>query len=149
MCPDILYIKETAHARAAWESQNGDLSIGSHILVDGPALVQSLYGEGRSKLPELDYSNLGQTEFESEFVERFPLVLKRLAAFEGVVSRISTECGVHLELKRSGSEEIFVFTIIARVEAKELERKPLHELVENSLRALKEAYDEITKLQSS
>jgi hypothetical protein len=148
MCPDILYIKETAHARAAWESQNGNLSIGSHILVDGPALVESLYGEGHPKLPELDYSNLSQAEFESEFVGRFPLVLNRLGAFKSVASRISTEYGVHLELKRSRSEEIFVLTLVARIEAKELESKPLQELVENGLRALKEAYDEIMKLQS-
>jgi hypothetical protein len=146
MCPDLQYLKQTEHARAAWVNRDGDLSIGSHLVTDSPTLIESLYQSRVPRLPVLDYSSLSQAEFESEIGKTLPKMLIKLRTFEHITSSVSSKYKARIELKRSGEKDIFFLTLVARVNSNDLESKPLQVLVENNLKALKEAYEEIVAL---
>ena len=97
-------------------------------------------------MPVLDYSSLSQAEFESEIGKTLPKMLIKLRTFEHITSSVSSKYKARIELKRSGEKDIFFLTLVARVNSNDLESKPLQVLVENNLKALKEAYEEIVAL---
>jgi hypothetical protein len=146
MCPDVSYVEQTYFARAAWSDENNDLWIGSDILFTTAGLIDAVYGEDSDGL--LSSSNLTSTEIDKELEARFPKVWSQIKAYDEVVAKVSSRLEVNVMIKRSGSDGIGYFTLVAKIDTKRVNHMTsvgLEDLIETSLRALKEAYAEIQK----
>jgi hypothetical protein len=144
ICPDVKFAKQTGYARAAWADEADKVWIGSDIIGDSIEWIETFYGE-ESQEPNLDYSTLSDDAFEKELGKDFPRLLDHIKNIKSIARDVSESRKVHLEIKRSGSNDVQVFTLAASIDPIDLRARPLRELVVSNLNALKEAHGEIIK----
>jgi hypothetical protein len=94
----------------------------------------------------LNYSSLADPEFKAELGRRFPLVLERLEQYSKAIGKVSDDTKVHLELRRSGTGGMAIFTIAARLRLENPDRKTLERGAKAAIEALKTAYSQVLKI---
>jgi hypothetical protein len=141
-------ITKAPYLNAAWKEKDGEIWLESLAVGDTIDWIEIAYGEERAtESLDLDYSQFDDTSFQAEFNRRFPLVLGRIKEYEKTVTEISKEKGLHLQIRRTGSRGMLVFTVAARVDSrKNASSQSLAASINKCISALKEAYEAIPKL---
>jgi hypothetical protein len=144
-CPDSSYVEQTFFARAAWSDANDNLWIGSDIVRTSVGLIEASYGGKRARM--LKNANWDFPNLDTEIGEKFPEALNMIKRYESAIKRLSTRLGVDLMLRRSSSDGIVFFTLVSMMGADDANSSTLEQLeglISRNLKALKEAYGEIT-----
>ena len=141
-------ITRAPYVNAVWKEKGGRFWFESLAVGDTVEWIELAYGEEKATQSlDLDYTSFGDATFRSDFGRRFPIVLERTKEYEDIAARISKSRGVHMELRRVGTRGMLVFTFAVHLDMPERATlKPLGAAVGKSVAALKEAYEEITKL---
>ncbi len=147
-CRNREEITKAPYVNAVWKEKGGRFWFESLAIGDTVEWIELAYGEERATQSlDLDYSGFDEPTFLAEFRRRFPIVLDRVREYEAVAERISKSAGVHMELRRVGSRGLLVFTFAVRLDMPERATlKPLGSAIGKSVSALKQAYEEVTKL---
>jgi hypothetical protein len=141
-------ITRAPYVNAIWKEKGGVFWFESLAIGDTVEWIELAYGEERATQSlDLDYSGFDDPAFQAEFRRRFPIVLDRVREYEAIAARISKSSGVRMEVRRVGTRGLLVFTFAVRLDMPERATlKPLGAAITKSVAALKQAYDEITKL---
>lgn len=138
-CSDMSQARAIPYLNEIWKEEDGAVWMESLPLGDTIDWIEAAYGEESAAASiDVNYSEFGSKEFQTRFGREYPLVYQRIQRYEEVADRVSSDNKAHLELKKSGSKGIVVFTFaikIAKVDSKTLLRK-----ISSSVDALKEAY---------
>jgi len=136
---DLRKLREVAHINSAWKERQGPVWIESSPLGDTVDWIESAYGdEAAANSLDTDYSDFQSKAFQAEFGALYPVVLRRIQRYADIVEDISKSRRVHLELRKSGSKGIVVFTLAARIG--DVDSKTLEKKLETNIEALKEAF---------
>jgi hypothetical protein len=141
-------ITKSPYLNAAWKEKGGEIWLESLAVGDTIDWIEIAYGEERAtESLDFDYSQFDDTSFQAEFNRKFPLILERIRGYEKTVADLSKERNVRLELRRTGSRGMLVFTVAARVDIrKNVSSQSLASSIKECISALKEAYGDIPKL---
>ncbi len=138
-CNDMQQARVIPYLNEVWKEEEGAIWMESLPLGDTIDWIEVAYGEEAAAASiDVNYSEFGSKEFQARFGREYPLVYQRIQRYEEVADRVSRDKKAHLELRKSGSKGIVVFSFavrIAKVDSKTLARK-----IGTSLNALKEAY---------
>ena len=146
-CSDIDRLVDTAFANAVWKDSSGNVWIESVLLGDTTRWVEHEYGErGAVKSMSIDLTDFAEPSVRAAFGERFPLVIKRLKAYEKLAADVSERHHLRIAVKYEGGNDIATFRLATKVEptgaaSQESER------ITVAVLALKEAFEEIEKLE--
>jgi hypothetical protein len=142
-CTDIK-MREIAHVNSVWKEEKGPIWVESYPLGDTIEWIELAYGE-EAAVNSLDteYSDFQSKESQAEFSTLYPLVMRRILRYEDLAADISTRRKVHVELKKSGSKGIVVFTLAAKIT--DFDSKSLEKKLEMNIEALKEAFQLATQ----
>lgn len=122
-----------------WRDEDDEIWLESLPLGDTIDWIEVAYGEEAAAMSiDVNYSDFGSKEFQKRFEREYPLVYQRIQRYEEVADGVSKSRKVNLELRKSGSKGIVVFTFAAKVTKPEI--KSLTRKIESSVDALKEAY---------
>lgn len=148
-CPDVAYIKNTAHVSTVWEGNDGNIWLESIDIGNTADWVEEDYGEqGRVESLKMSYDNFSKPANRLKFGKSFPLVLQRLAVYDEMMERISKKTRVHLEIKHDVGHGLVFFCLCAKVQAKDMNPKSRIVRVEEGVRTLKESYQEIREYET-
>lgn len=141
-------IEKSPFLNTVWKQREGGyVWLESLVLGDTVEWIENAYDEeGAAASIDIDYARLDEEGFRSEFGSRFPLVLDRIMAYQEIASRFSSESGARLEIRRSGSKGILVFTLAARTHPLGDAPAPFVQSLKNSASALAGAYAEIMQV---
>lgn len=137
-CDDMDKARSIPYVNEAWR-QDDVVWLESLPLGDTIDWIEVAYGEEAAAASiDTNYSDFGSKDFQKRFGREFPLVYQRIQRYEEVADQVSKGRKLHLELRKSGSKGIVVFTFAAKITKPEV--KSLARKVEASVDALKEAY---------
>jgi hypothetical protein len=147
-CRNREEITRAPYVNAVWKEKGDRFWFESLAIGDTIEWIELAYGEERATQSlDMDYSAFEEPSFQMDFRRKFPVVLDRIREYEGIAARVSKSRGVHLELRRSGARGMLVFTFAVRLDMPQRATlKPLGSAISKSVSALKEVYEEITKL---
>lgn len=138
-CNDMNEARSIPYVNEVWRQDDSTLWLESLPLGDTIDWIEVAYGEEAAAASiDVNYSDFGTKEFQNRFGREFPLVFQRIQRYEEVADAVSKSSKLHLELRKSGSKGIVVFTFAAKITKPEV--KSLTMKVEASVGALKEAY---------
>lgn len=140
-------IEKAPFLNAIWMRKGGTLWLESLVLGDTVEWIENAYDEeSAASSIDIDYAGLDEDGFRSEFGSRFPLVLERIKTYQEIAARYSSSSGVHLEIRRSGSKGILVFTLAARVSTSGVSQESLVQSLGKAVTGLEAAYSEIMQV---
>jgi hypothetical protein len=146
-CRSRADIEKIPYLNTVWRETRGPMWLESLALGDTVDWIGLAYGpEMADESLNINYSRSGETEFKAELGRRFPLVLERLDEYTKVADRVSEKTKVPLEIRRSGSGGMMVFTLAARITPERPSRMSLEAGAKAAIEALKEAYSEILRI---
>jgi len=136
------------YINTAWKEKEGRIWLESLAVGDTIDWIELAYGEERATQSlDLDYSRFDDKSFAAEFESRYPIVMGRIREYEATVDGVSKKGKVRLEVRRSGSKGILVFTVAARIDRPEgAGLKSLRSALEKNVLALREAHEAISKV---
>lgn len=138
-CDDMKQAKTTPYLNEVWKQEGGEIWLESLPLGDTIDWIEVAYGEESAAASiDVNYSEFDSKEFQARFGREYPLVYQRIQRYEEVADRVSRDKKVHLNLRKSGSKGIVVFTFA--VEIAKMDSKMLAKKLVTSVDALKEAY---------
>jgi hypothetical protein len=138
-CNDMSEARNIPYVNEVWRQEDDAIWLESLPLGDTIDWIEVAYGEeAAAGSIDVNYSDFGSKEFQKRFGREFPLVYQRIQRYEEVADGVSKSRRVHLELRKSGSKGIVVFTFAAKVAKPDI--KSLTRKIQASVDALKEAY---------
>lgn len=139
-------IEKVPFLNVVWRQKGGFLWLESLVLGDTIEWIENAYDEERAASSiDIDYAGLDEQGFEAEFGSRFPLVMDRIKAYQEIAQRQS-KSGAKLEIRRSGSKGILVFTLAAKVSVAGAGAESISDSLGKAVAALREAYSEIMQV---
>jgi hypothetical protein len=140
-------IAKAPYLNVVWKEKGGPIRMESLAVGDTVDWIEIAYGDEQvEESLDIDYSRMDDPAFQAEFNRKFPIVMGRIRKYQEVAARVSKETGAKLEIRRSGSRGMLVFTVAAEVRVKKgASLRSLGTAVERGVGALKKAYDEIEK----
>jgi len=140
-------IERAPFLNTIWMQNDGTLWLESLVLGDTVEWIENAYDEESAATSiDIDYAGLDEEGFRSEFGSRFPLVLDRIKAYQETAARYSSSSWAHLEIRRSGSKGILVFTLAARVSTFKVKEESIVLSLRKAVNGLSAAYSEITQI---
>jgi hypothetical protein len=140
-CRKLEDIEKTRYLNTVWKERDGPIWLESLAVGDTMGWIESAYGqESAISSLDLDYSQFPSKEFQTEFKVKFPSVCERIAAYEEIAARVSKKRGVQIELRPNGSKGIVVFTLAAKIQARD--QGALSEEILTNVEALKDVFAE-------
>jgi hypothetical protein len=140
-------IERAPFLNTIWRQKGGFLWLESLVLGDTVEWIENAYDEeAAASSIDIDYARLDEEGFRSEFGSRFPLVLERIRSYQEIAGRFSSGPGSGLQIRRSGSKGILVFTLAARLDSAEVEGRSGAEALKAAVDAMKGAYSEIMQV---
>lgn len=138
-CSDMKRARVVPYLNEIWKQENGEIWLESLPLGDTIDWIEVAYGEESAAASiDVNYSEFDSKEFQARFDREYPLVYQRIQRYEEVADRVSREKKVHLNLRKSGSKGIVVFTFAAKIA--KADSKTLAKKLGTGVDALKEAY---------
>jgi hypothetical protein len=138
-------IAKAPYLNVVWKEKGGPVRMESLAVGDTVDWIEIAYGDQQAgESLDIDYSRMDDPAFQAEFNRKFPIVMGRIKKYEEVAARVSKETGARLEIRRSGSRGMLVFTVAAEVRVKKgASLRALGTAIEKGVGALKKAYAEI------
>lgn len=138
-CVDPIQARSAPYVNEAWKQRDGSIWFETFPLGDTIDWIEVAYGEdAAARSLDLNYSDFGTKEFQSDFGGEYPLVYQRIQTYVEVANRISRARKIYLELRNNGSKGIVVFTFVTRIE--DVNPNTLDKVVAAAVEALREAY---------
>jgi hypothetical protein len=146
-CRNREEIAKAPYLNTVWKERGAGIWLESLAVGDTVDWIELAYGDEKAgESLDIDYSRLGDPAFQQEFKQRFPIVMARIREYEQVAAAIAKKNKVRIEIRRTGSKGILVFTVAARVESpKGTSERSLGFAIRKNVSALKEAYQEIER----
>jgi hypothetical protein len=149
-CLDAYYATRAPYLTNVWADKEDNIWLESTMLGNNIEWADQEYDERtRSKVWSLNLTNFAKPEVKKEFGKLVPRVLKRLEGYERILSEVSSETHVSLEMKYDAKEHIVTFQIGAKIEAKNLDLKSNLATIKSAAEALRIAYDRITEYDNA
>ena len=146
-CRSRADIENVPYLNTVWREKRGLIWLESLALGDTVDWIGLAYGpEMADESLNFNYAHLSDLEFKAELGRRFPLVLERLEEYSEITKKISAKTKAHLEIKRSGSGGMMVFTLASQMRSERPSRKSLEKIARSTIGAMKAAYSEILKI---
>ena len=144
-CTDMRQGRRIPYVNEAWKQKDGSLWLASLPLGDTIDWIEVAYGEeAAARSLDVNYSDFGKKEFQSEFGREYPLVYQRILTYAEIATHVSKARNVNLELRNSGSKGIVVFSFASKIKVSD--SSPLEKKIGRSVEALKEAYTQAMEI---
>jgi hypothetical protein len=147
-CRNREEIAKAPYLNTVWKERGVGLWLESLAVGDTIDWIELAYGEERAyESLDIDYSRFDDPAFQADFNQRFPIVLGRIREYEEAVADVSKRRRCHLEVRRTGSKGMLVFTVSARISLpKGASRRSVSFAIKKNVAALKALYVKIAKL---
>jgi len=147
-CRDKNEIASAPYLNVAWKERGGAVWMESLVVGDTVDWIEIAYGDEKAgQSLDIDYSRFDDPAFQDDFKMRFPIVIGRIREYEEAVAAVAGGTKTKLELRRSGTKGMLVFTVAAKVEVRKgASQETLRSAVRKNAAALKEAYEKIQRL---
>jgi hypothetical protein len=141
-------IAKSPHLNTVWKERGDGIWLESLAVGDTVDWIEIAYGDEKAEGSlDIDYSRFDDPAFQADFRARFPLVLGRIREYEEVAAEVSKRRRAHLEVRRTGSRGMLVFTVAARVRIpKSGAQSALGTAIRREAAALMEAYQKVEEI---
>lgn len=146
-CREITQSNKIPHVNSLWR-EDGEIRIESLTIGNASQWIEQEYGEEAVyPIAGMDLTDFGIADFRNEFLNPFPKIKDKLDGYERRLRRISKKYGKKLEVRYDGRRGLVTFYLDAIIDAKRGNIEWELESIETAIRALKEAYQEITEIR--
>jgi hypothetical protein len=141
-------IAKAPYLNAVWKERGVGVWLESLAVGDTVDWIELAYGDEKvGESLDIDYSRFDDPSFQDDFTQRFPIVMRRIREYEQIAADISKKRKANLQIRRSGSRGMLVFTVAALVESpKGAAQASLGSAIKKNVAAMKETYQQISQL---